>query len=89
MEKLTTFWAAPDQALFDEKIIAAVFDCSTATLERDRWLKQGLPYLKHGRSVRYRKGDVVASINANRGSMVRGARRDGAFDGLGPGYERT
>lgn len=61
-----TFWAAPDEALFREKTIAAVLDCSTATLERDRWQRQGLPYVKHGRNVRYRKGDVVAHIGANR-----------------------
>jgi hypothetical protein len=66
MEKLTAFWAAPDEALFDERVIAAVFGCSTATLERDRWQKRGLPYLKHGRNIRYRKGDIVTHINANR-----------------------
>lgn len=38
--------------------ISAV-SCSTQLLERNRWAGGGVPYLKIGRKVLYRKSDVV------------------------------
>lgn len=60
---LSDFEAAPASAIFDQKIIAIVRDCSTYTLERDRWAGGGIPYLKIRRAVRYRKSDVVAWLD--------------------------
>jgi hypothetical protein len=60
---ITTFWAAPDQMLFDQRTIALILSCSEATLERNRWLGIGLPFVKMGRTVCYKKADVVAYLN--------------------------
>lgn len=48
-------------ALFNQQIIAAVLSCSTQLLERNRWAGGGVPYLKIGRKVLYRKSDVLNS----------------------------
>jgi hypothetical protein len=57
---LAVFYAAHHDTLFNQITIAAVRDCSTATMERDRWAGGGIPFLKIGRSVKYRKADVLA-----------------------------
>jgi hypothetical protein len=57
---LAEFDSAPDTSLFSQIVIAHVRDCSTATLERDRWTGSGIPFVKIGRSVKYRKADVLA-----------------------------
>jgi hypothetical protein len=59
---IRAFESAPDSALFDQTTVAAVFDCSRAKLERDRWAGTGIAYLKVGWAVRYRKSDVLAAI---------------------------
>lgn len=48
----------PDWVLFSQETVAAIRDCSLATLERDRWIGSGVPFVKIGRSVRYRKSDI-------------------------------
>jgi excisionase family DNA binding protein len=58
-ERFSAFNAAPDEALFDQKTVAALRGCSEATLERDRWAGGGIPFVRIGRSVRYRKRDVL------------------------------
>lgn len=60
LEKLLTFEAAPANTLFDQGTIAAVRGCSTGTLERDRCLGRGVPFLKIGHRILYRKSDYVA-----------------------------
>ncbi|MGO9774706.1 MAG: hypothetical protein ACLPSW_35140 [Roseiarcus sp.] len=61
---LLIFWSAPDDALFPSKDIACVRHVSTALLERERWERKGPKHLKVGNRVLYRKGDVLAWINA-------------------------
>lgn len=51
---------SPDWALFSQETVAAIRDCSLATLERDRWVGIGIPFIKMGRLVRYRKSDIRA-----------------------------
>lgn len=63
-EMLKEFYNAPDDALFKSPIIAAVRSCSTAKLERDRWAGIGVPFIKDGRNVLYRKRDVLAYLSA-------------------------
>jgi hypothetical protein len=63
-ELIHAFEAAPDSALFDQRTVAAVYDCSTSKLERDRWAGTGIPYIKVGWQVRYRKADVLAALAA-------------------------
>lgn len=54
---------APDWLLFSQETVAAIRDCSLATLERDRWIGIGIPFIKMGRLVRYRKSDIKAWLN--------------------------
>jgi hypothetical protein len=54
------FYSAPNDALFDQIAIAAVLGCSKALMERNRWAGNGVQFLKIGRTVRYRKADVIA-----------------------------
>ncbi len=61
---IRVFYSAPDTALFDQVTVAAVLDCSEAKMERDRWAGAGIPYLKIGWRVRYRKSDVLAALAA-------------------------
>ena len=49
--------------VFDQHTIAALRDCSIATMERDRWVGQGVPFIKFKHSVRYRKSDVLAWLD--------------------------
>lgn len=51
-----------DDTLFSQIMVAAVRQCSTATVERDRWAGTGVPFIKMGRLVRYRKSDIRAWV---------------------------
>jgi hypothetical protein len=64
MDKVRQFDEAPDGALFDQKIVAAKLDVSTALLEKLRWTGGGVPFVKLGRAVKYRKTDVLEFIEA-------------------------
>ena len=59
LELINEFESAPEPTLFDQRTLAAVLGCSTQLLERNRWAGQGIPYLKIGRNVRYRKQDIL------------------------------
>ncbi len=48
--------------LLTQQEVADYLRISTKTLERDRWQGTGLPFLKIGRSVRYRASDVLEFI---------------------------
>jgi hypothetical protein len=62
-EIVKEFYDAHNDDLFNTLTIAAVLTCSPATLERDRWAGDGIPYLKLRGRVRYRKSTVLAYIN--------------------------
>lgn len=51
--------------LLDQKRLAAYLGKSTAWCERARWAGEGPKFIKLGRHVRYRAGDVEAWIEAN------------------------
>jgi hypothetical protein len=53
------FYDAPNETLFDQICIAVILGCSEYKLERDRWAGTGVPFLKIGRKVKYRKADVL------------------------------
>lgn len=59
---LNEFEFAPTSALFNQHTLAAVLDCSTQLLERNRWEGKGVPYLKIGHKVLYRKSDVLSFL---------------------------
>ena len=44
--------------LLTEQNVAELLQISVKTLQGQRWMKVGIPYLKIGRSVRYRPEDV-------------------------------
>ena len=66
LDLLNEFDSAPESALFNQQTIAAVLSCSTQLLERNRWEGRGVPYLKIGRKVLYRKSDVQDFIQHQR-----------------------
>jgi len=59
IDLINEFEIAPESTLFDQKTLAAVLACSTQLLERNRWAGLGVPYIKIGRTVRYRKQDIL------------------------------
>lgn len=58
LDLITEYEHAPDSALFAQETVAAILNCSLATIERDRWIGSGIPFIKIGRLVRYRKSDI-------------------------------
>lgn len=62
LQLLNEFESAPNSALFNQQTLAAVLDCSTQLLERNRWEGKGVPYLKIGRKVLYRKNDILSFL---------------------------
>lgn len=62
-QALAEFYGAPDTSLFNQIVVAHIRDCSTATMERDRWAGGGIPFIKIGRAVKYKKADVLAWLN--------------------------
>lgn len=66
LDLLNEFDFAPESALFNQQTIAAVLSCSTQLLERNRWAGTGIPFLKLGRKVLYRKCDVQEFIQQQR-----------------------
>ena len=57
---ITEYERAPDSTFFSQETVAAIRDCSIKTIERDRWIGRGIPFIKMGRLVRYRKSDINA-----------------------------
>lgn len=58
LEIIKEYEHSPDWALFTQETIAAIRNCSLATIERDRWVGIGVPFIKMGHLVRYRKSDI-------------------------------
>jgi hypothetical protein len=62
IELAAEFVALALESLATTAQTAAYLNCSEALLERRRWDGTGIPYLKIGRAVRYRKSDVLAYL---------------------------
>lgn len=62
-ELLEEFEAASLETLFHQRVPAAIRDCSEATMERDRWAGGGIPFVRIGRSIRYRKRDILGWLS--------------------------
>lgn len=60
---INEFESAPDSTLFPQNTVAAVRCCTPALLERERWLGNGIPYIKINRRCLYKKQDVLDWIN--------------------------
>ncbi|WP_074413524.1 MULTISPECIES: helix-turn-helix domain-containing protein [Mycolicibacterium] len=52
--------------LLTPKQLSEFIGISEASLGQDRYLGQGIPYVKVGKRVRYLKDDVLAYLQANR-----------------------
>ena len=63
LDLIHEFELASELTLFDQETPAALFDCSSAKMERSRWDGTGIPFVKIGRSVRYRKIDILNYLN--------------------------
>jgi len=50
----------------NEKAVADLTGISTGTLRRDRFMGQGIPYCKLGRSVRYNMADVLTYMESHK-----------------------
>lgn len=48
------------------KQIAELLSISESSLAQDRYLSQGIPFIRIGRRVRYQRDDVIAFLTANR-----------------------
>jgi hypothetical protein len=57
---ITEFDRLPNTALVSQKIVAILLGYYEAEIERDRWAGTGIPFIKVGRMVRYRKADIIA-----------------------------
>ena len=55
-----------------EAEVAKILSISRATLQQNRWLNRGIPFLKVGRSVRYAVTDLQAYIEENRVATEEG-----------------
>lgn len=51
--------------LLKQNEAAALLGVSAKWLERDRWVGPSIPFVKFGRSIRYRASDIAAFIEAN------------------------
>ncbi len=46
-----------------EKQVAEITGFALSTLRNNRFLQRGIPYVKVGKSVRYKLGDVIAFMD--------------------------
>lgn len=56
---LSQFLQASTEQLFPQESVAVYLQCSTNTLQRLRCVGGGIPYTKIGRTVTYKKQDVL------------------------------
>lgn len=62
LQLIHEFESAPDSMLFNQNTLAAILDCSTQLLERNRWAGTGVAYIKIGGKVLYRKSEVLTFL---------------------------
>lgn len=66
--------AAPGWALFPEDYVAAARSISVQVVRKDRMCGTGVPYVKQGRKVLYRKADIFDYLNGLTRSNMPEAR---------------
>ncbi len=62
LDFINEYQSAPDEMMFTQATVAALRGCSIASIIRERWLGIGVPFVKDGRKVRYRKWEIRAWI---------------------------
>ena len=65
LDLINEYEQSPDWAFFNQQTVAAIRGCSLATMERDRWAGIGVPFVKMGHLVRYRKSDIHAWLEGH------------------------
>lgn len=63
-ELAAEFERLPGTALVDAEMVSAFSTMSVRMLEDLRWRRQGLPFTKIGRLVRYKKSDVLRFLES-------------------------
>lgn len=63
LQIIDDFWRSPDEALFDQKVLAIVLGLSEKWFERRRWQGDGIKFLKLASRIKYRKSDVLEWLN--------------------------
>lgn len=53
------------EQLYTPVQVSEMLDISVKTLEKWRWERRNLPYVKLGTAVRYRESDLTAWLGAN------------------------
>lgn len=66
LQLLEEFNTAPIEAWFGQDTVAAIQNRSESSIERDRWIGIGIPFIKCVRSVRYRKKDILEWLEAQK-----------------------
>lgn len=64
LQLLEEYSAKPLTAYLSEREVAVVLGCSPRKLQKDRGQGTGIPYIKQGRAVRYRKSSVEKHMGA-------------------------
>ena len=52
------------QQYLSERQVSEITGISMSTLQKDRHMRKGLPYIKIGKTVRYAYTDIVEAMNA-------------------------
>jgi predicted DNA-binding transcriptional regulator AlpA len=68
--------AANEPRYVDEATAAAVTSMSRAWFQRARWAGTGPPYIKLGRSVRYRLDELISWFEARKRTSTSAIRED-------------
>lgn len=71
---LNEFESAPNSALFNQNTVAAILNCSTQLLERNRWAGTGVPYIKMGKGSISKNRSIGFSPTTNNLSFNRCSR---------------
>ena len=68
----SAFQMQQENDLLDQTQLARLLGKSEFWVERCRWAGNGVPYVKIGRTVRYRRADVDAWLSAHTRTWTRG-----------------
>lgn len=63
---LKDFEESPSDALFKADTVCLIIGCSKSTLDNNRMLKKGIPFIRMSRGVRYKKSDILEWIENSR-----------------------
>jgi hypothetical protein len=71
MSKMTTSIAIDMPEIATPRQLGKLLQKTEAALAQDRYLRQGVPFIRVGRQIRYLRSDVLAYLEANRDPRVK------------------